>query len=357
LPSVITIRDNVLIPNSKLTEKDLWQQEVPYDTRELAIRRLRKSYVTSFSLLNRGKIKNFEIHFRKKRENRKSFEVNKKTIKITEDGYIRIFPSLLKKNIRIRKRDRKKLKALKISMLYTNTIIKKEYGKWYVCINIPKEKIIRTKEKPIYSSVFLDPGVRKFQNFYSPDGLCGHIGNRFCKNNVEPKIKKYEEYQKIIGNKEIPKKKKKNLWKRCGKLITKVQHIVSDMHNQTANFLSTTFKSIFIPIFETKKMVKKGTRKIDKKTVKSLLNLSHYKFREKLKNMCKIRDINFKVVTEENTSKTCTGCGKINKNLGRSETFKCDKCKLILDRDINASRNICIMNIKGYGAIPKKSII
>ena len=230
-------------------------------------------------------------------------------------------------------------------------MITKEYNKWYICINIPKEKIIDKKEKPIFSSVFLDPGTRKFQNFYSPDGLCGHIGNRFCKKEINPLIKKYEEYQKIIGDKKKEIRRNK-LWKRCYELITKVKNKVSDMHNQTANFLSTTFESIFIPIFETKKMVDKDTRKITKKTVKELLNLSHYKFRNKLENMCKIRGNKFKIITEEYTSKTCTDCGKINKNLGGKEDFKCEKCGLIIDRDINASRNICIKNIEGNGAIP-----
>ena len=175
----------------------------------------------------------------------------------------------------------------------------------------------------------------------------------FCKNEISPLIKKYEEYQKIIGNKEI-EIKKKNLWKRCFELITKVKNKVSDMHNQTANFLTSTFESIFIPIFETKKMVAKDTRKITKKTVKEMLNLSHYKFRMKLENMCRIRGNNYKVITEEYTSKTCTGCGKMNGKLGGSENFKCDKCKLNIDRDLNASRNICIKNIKGNGASSKK---
>lgn len=87
------------------------------------------------------------------------------------------------------------------------------------------------------------------------------------------------------------------------------------MHNQTANFLTTTFKSIFIPIFETKNMIKKETRNINKGIVKRLLTLSHYKFKEKLKNMCKVRGINFKIITEEYTSKTCGNCGNYNKNL------------------------------------------
>ena len=311
-----------------------------YDTRELAIRRLHKSYVTAFSLLLAQKIKKFQVKFQKKKDNIKSFEVNKNAIKITAEGEIRIFPTRLKNNIRLRKRDRTKLIKLETKKANTNTVIIKEYNKWYICLQFPASKN-NNKEKPIFSSVFLDPGVRKFQNFYSPDGICGHLGDRYCKKNITPIKKEISKYRSIIET-----EKKKNLKKRCWKLITKVKNIVGDLHNQTANFLTTTFEAIFIPIFETKKMANKATRKIDKGTTSEMLSLSHYKFREKLKNMCKIRGNKFKVITEENTSKTCTNCGTINKDLGKLEIFKCKKCKLEIDRDINASRNICIKNIK-----------
>ncbi len=93
-------------------------------------------------------------------------------------------------------------------------------------------------------------------------------------------------------------------------------------------------------------MVEKNKRKITKKTVKELLHLSHYKFRQKLENMCKIRGNNYKVITEENTSITCGNCGKIKKDLKGKEIYKCEKCKLEIERDLNASRKICIKNIK-----------
>jgi putative transposase len=349
LPSAIKLREKILISDSKLSDKDKWQKEVPYDTRELSIRRLYKSYKTSFSLMKNGFINKFDIKYKKKKDNNKSFEINKNAIKITDKGEFRIFPTRLKEKIRVRKRDRKKIKDLKINKPYTNTIIKKENNRWYICLNIPKNKIIENKDKPIYSSVFLDPGVRKFQTFYSPDGICGKLGERFSKKEINPLIKEYELYQKILGKNKI-----KGLKRRCRELITKVQNKVSDLHNQISNFLSTTFESIFIPKFETKKMTNKETRNISKYTVKSMLKLSHYKFREKLKNMCIIRGNNIKIITEEFTSKTCTGCGKINKDIGSKEIFKCQKCEIEIDRDINASRNICIKNIKENGASPQK---
>jgi len=51
------------------------------------------------------------------------------------------------------------------------------------------------------------------------------------------------------------------------------------------------------------------------------------------------------IVDESYTSKTCTKCGEQNKNLGSSKHFKCSKCGLEIDRDINGARNIYLKTI------------
>jgi len=41
------------------------------------------------------------------------------------------------------------------------------------------------------------------------------------------------------------------------------------------------------------------------------------------------------------SSKTCSGCGVVKTKLRLSErTFRCDECGLVLDRDLNAARNL-----------------
>ena len=41
-----------------------------------------------------------------------------------------------------------------------------------------------------------------------------------------------------------------------------------------------------------------------------------------------------------NTSKRCSKCGKINQKLKGKEIFECPHCDNVLDRDVNASKNI-----------------
>jgi putative transposase len=60
--------------------------------------------------------------------------------------------------------------------------------------------------------------------------------------------------------------------------------------------------------------------------------------------MCKNRKNNLFIVNESYTSKTCGKCGEINNKLGSQSIFKCKTCKIEIDRDINAARNICIKN-------------
>ena len=43
-------------------------------------------------------------------------------------------------------------------------------------------------------------------------------------------------------------------------------------------------------------------------------------------------------------SKTCSGCGAVKAKLRLSErTYRCDQCGLVLDRDLNAARNLAAL--------------
>lgn len=79
-----------------------------------------------------------------------------------------------------------------------------------------------------------------------------------------------------------------------------------------------------------------------------MLFWSHYKFKQRLIWKCNLTGTNLKIVNESYTSKTCTGCGWINKDLGNKNIFKCLKCNLKIDRDINGARNILIKEWAGY---------
>ena len=71
-----------------------------------------------------------------------------------------------------------------------------------------------------------------------------------------------------------------------------------------------------------------------------LMALSHYRFRMKLHQMKIKYNNNINEIDEYMTSKKCCNCQNINKKLTSEKIYKCDKCKILIDRDINASINI-----------------
>ncbi len=76
-----------------------------------------------------------------------------------------------------------------------------------------------------------------------------------------------------------------------------------------------------------------------------MMTLSFYKFVTRLKNKCKEKGKELIIRPEYYTSKTCGGCGWINKNLSNSDVYNCGSCGLCIDRDMNGARNIMLRNL------------
>lgn len=131
------------------------------------------------------------------------------------------------------------------------------------------------------------------------------------------------------------------------KLRQKIKDLAKDLHYKVAKFLVMNYNEIMLPKFETSKMMTKkgGRRKINNKAARSMACWSHYKFRQRLlmkaeqTTWCKVR-----IVDEAYTSKTCGHCGNLKMNLGRAKVFRCEECKVVMDRDVNGARNIYLRN-------------
>jgi len=68
--------------------------------------------------------------------------------------------------------------------------------------------------------------------------------------------------------------------------------------------------------------------------------LSHCSFVDRLIDKSKSYGTKVSVITEENTSRTCTCCGNIKHDLKGSKIFDCQRCGVKIDRDLNGSINI-----------------
>eukprot|EP00835_Amoeboradix_gromovi_P000344 NODE_11_length_46995_cov_0.451872.p27 type:complete len:125 gc:universal NODE_11_length_46995_cov_0.451872:31742-32116(+) len=92
---------------------------------------------------------------------------------------------------------------------------------------------------------------------------------------------------------------------------------------------------------------------LSSKVARNMATMSQYTFKERLKFKCKQRGKTMVEYNESFTSQTCTRCGTLKKN--NLETYTCTNCRLEIDRDHMAARNIYIKYLHPYLIPPQGS--
>ncbi len=126
-------------------------------------------------------------------------------------------------------------------------------------------------------------------------------------------------------------------------MYQRIKCMVKDMHQKVSKWLSVHYDEVLLPKFATSEMTQKQKR-ISSKTTRAMLTWSHYKFKVMLADKMKRSGGRMIECTEPFTSKTCSRCGRINHAIKKQKTFTCPRCNHVLDRDVNAARNIYLMN-------------
>ena len=226
-------------------------------------------------------------------------------------------------------------------------IMKYENGEWYVCLQQSTTiSAITETDKRI---VALDPGVRTFMTSFS-DSQVNKYGDEFSKETLMPLAlslsKMISERDTILGSittetmTQYDYDKLRYYEKKINNLRNKRKHLVNDLHKRVAYDIVQNNDIILLPSFETSNMVSKdgnGKRKLRRKTIRAMLDLSHYKFKTYIKYLAEKYGKVVIDVNEAYTSKTING--KIYK-IGSKKSLKVGK--ETYDRDINGARNILL---------------
>ena len=232
----------------------------------------------------------------------------------------------------------KKLGKLKASINFNNlninknTILQYDNIKKEYYILVPTTCVISGKIKR-EEKVGIDIGVRTFLTTYSNNKSI-EIGT-----NTDIKIRKYQNKLDKLRKDRADFKLSKNKFNfLIAKNYEKVNNAIKDLHFKTALFLVKKYDSINIGKVSTNMVSRRGN--LVKKAKRKLLSLKHYEFNKILKYKGAIYNCKINEIDEYMTSKTCHNCLNINRKLGASKIYNCKKCKIEVDRDINASINI-----------------
>ena len=246
----------------------------------------------------------------------------------------------------------------------TNSIVKsgtvsQKADRYYVSILV-EETDIKISNSNIGIKIFnhnnegigIDLGIKDF-------AICSN-GNKFKNINKTSTIKKVEknlkrEQRKLSRKYEslkIRNKKEKggNVTRQnIQKQIVKVQKLHQRLTNIRTDYINKTVFSIVNqkPSYVTIEYLNvKGMMK-NKHLSKAIASQKFFEFKTKLTVKCKENDIELRIVDRfYPSSKTCSQCGKVKKDLKLSDRiYKCD-CGFTIDRDLNASINL--KNAKEY---------
>ena len=237
----------------------------------------------------------------------------------------------------------------KNSVVKSGTVSQKA-DRYYVSILV-EETYIKISN-PNNEGLGIDLGIKEF-------AICSN-GNKFKNINKTSTVKKIEkklkrEQRKLSRKYESLKIRNKNIKEgratrqNIQKQVVKVQRLHQRLANIRTDYINKTVFSIVKqkPSYITIEDLAVSNIMKNKHLSKAIASQKFFEFKTKLMSKCKQNDVELRIVDRfYPSSKTCSNCGKIKKDLKLSDRiYKCD-CGFTIDRDLNASINL--KNAKEY---------
>lgn len=209
--------------------------------------------------------------------------------------------------------------------LMSITISKNTIDQYFCSINFEYEKQIIKKDNP---TVGIDLGVKELAVL--SDGLVFENPKFYSENQAKLRIS-----QKHLSRKQ----KGSNRWNKQRKKVAKIHLNISNsrdwhLHNVT-KFISDNYSNVGVEDLNVSGMLK------NRKLSKSISDASFHKFKTLLSY--KVKEQGNEVMNLgrfEPSTKECSCCGHIQDMKLSDREFICKSCGVIIDRDLNAAKNI-----------------
>lgn len=217
----------------------------------------------------------------------------------------------------------------------TLTIIKDKLDNWYACFSC----IVEFKPLPVSGEVIgIDVGLSTFATLSNGEKI------------ANPRFFKQEE-KALLKMRSKRDKAKKGSYKRK-KLIRATQHIEERIKNRRIDFAHKIAKQLVneyqVIVFEDLDIeeMKDGNYRSMNKSIADVawgrfIELTEAKAKEASRRVIK--------VNPRGTTQECSGCGKIVPKDLSVRIHNCSYCGLVLDRDVNAAKNVLARGLMSIG--------
>ena len=218
------------------------------------------------------------------------------------------------------------------SVIKTCTISKKADG-WYAALSLE----VPATEKPVHKgeAVGVDVGLTSFVALSNGETV---PAPKFLRK-AECRIKRA---QRILSRRKKGSKRRAKQRKRVARLHCQIAHKRNDFQWKLATDLARQFSLIAVEDLNVRGMVR------NHRLAKSISDAAWSAFlRTKLDHAVVKTGSMIVYVNARNTTKTCSICGWIWESMTLGDrVFQCEKCGLVLDRDVNAAKNILNLGVR-----------
>ena len=327
--------NNEYIPNNQEMK---WIKEVSSKATKQAIMNGDKAFrdffkkAKGFPRFKKKKNQDVKAYFPK--NNKTDWTIERHRVKIPTLGWIRL----------------KEFGYIPVNSIVKSGTVSQKADRYYVSILVEETDI--KISNPNNAGVGIDLGIKEFA--VCSDGIkFKNINKTSTVKKVEKKLKR--EQRKLSRKYESLKIRNKNIKEgratrqNIQKQVVKVQRLHQRLANIRTDYINKTVFSIIKqkPSYITiEDLNVKGMMK-NKHLSKAIASQKFFEFKTKLMSKCKQNDVELRIVDRfYPSSKTCSQCGKVKKDLKLSDRiYKCD-CGFTIDRDLNASINL--KNAKEY---------
>jgi putative transposase len=212
------------------------------------------------------------------------------------------------------------------AVIKTCTISKKGDG-WYVSFALDVPKTVKPDHHG--DPVGIDMGLTSF-------AVLSHGETIPAPQFLRRSERRLKRAQRVLSRRKKGSKRRARQRERVVRLHCKIAHQRDDFQWKLANDLARRFSLIAVEDLNVLGMVR------NHRLAKSISDAAWSAFlRTKLDHAVVKTGSRVVRVTARNTSKTCSACGWVWESMALGDrVFRCGKCGLVLDRDVNAARNI-----------------